>query len=268
MSREGVHPEALVHPSAVVEEGARVGAGTRVGAFAYVGPHVELAEGVELRPHAYVVGRTRLGEGAMVFPFAVVGEVPQDLKYAGEPTRLTIGPRTIIREHAQVHIGTEGGGGLTEIGADCLIMGGVHVAHDCRIGNRVILVNNAGLAGHVQVGDGAIVGGLAGVHQWVRIGQGAMVGGLAKVTRDVIPYGLVDGPGATLHGLNLVGLKRRGLSRDEIGAMRSAYDVLKDGEGSFADRAARLPSGESVLVDELRAFVSAASDRHFLTPRE
>ena len=257
---------AEIHPAAVVEAGARLGTGVRIGAFAYVGPDVTLGDGVELRPQAYVTGRTEIGEGAQIFPFAVVGEVPQDLKFAGETTRLVIGPRTRVREHASIHVGTAGGGGVTRIGADCLIMGGVHVAHDCQVGDRVILVNNCGLAGHVQVGDDAIVGGLAGVHQWVRIGQGAMIGGLAKVVRDVIPYGLVDGPAARLAGLNLVGLKRRGAARGEIAALRRAFDDLAGTEGSFAERVAALPEG-SALVDELRAFVAADTDRHFLTPR-
>lgn len=263
-----VDPDGVrIHPAAVVEPGARLGAGVTVGAFAYVGPDVTLGDGVELKPQAYVTGHTEIGEAARVFPFAVVGEVPQDLKFGGETTRLIIGPRTTVREHASIHVGTEGGGGVTRIGANCLIMGGAHVAHDCQIGDRVILVNNCGLAGHVQVGDDAIVGGLAGVHQWVRIGQGAMIGGLAKVVRDVIPYGLVDGPAGRLAGLNLVGLKRRGAGRAEIAALRRAFDALASTESSFAERVAALPQGSSPLVDELRAFVVAETDRHFLTPR-
>jgi UDP-N-acetylglucosamine acyltransferase len=266
MSDSLISPEARIHPTAVVEEGARVASGVVIGAFAVVGPDVVLDEGVELKPHAYVTGDTRIGRDSIVFPFAVVGEVPQDLKFGGEKARLRIGARNRIREHATIHIGTEGGGGVTRIGDDGLFMGGCHIAHDCQIGNRVIVVNHAALAGHVQIGDDVIIGGLAGIHQWVRVGQGAMIGGLAKVVRDVIPYGLVDGPNAQLGGLNLVGLRRRGVEKAEIHALRAAFEVLRAGEGSFAQRAASLDPGTGTLVQELLAFITAETDRQFLTP--
>lgn len=266
MSGPGLHPTAQVHPTAVIEEGAEIGPDASVGAYAVVGPHVRLLRGAVLKPHAYVTGRTEVGEGAQIFPFAVVGEAPQDLKYAGEPTRLTIGARSVIREHATVHLGTEGGGGLTRVGEDCLIMGGVHIAHDCQIGNGVIAANHVAIAGHVEIGDGVILGGLAGVHQWVRIGRGAMIGGLTKVTRDVIPHGLVDGAPPVLGGLNLVGLRRKGVARQDIHALRAAFDALRGGEGSFQERVRSLDRASGPLVAEVIDFVTAGSDRQFMTP--
>lgn len=264
----GIDPSARVHASAVVEPGAEIGPGCEVGAFAVIGPKVKLGPQVTVKPHAVVTGDTELGEGSAVFSFACVGEVPQDLKYKGEETRLVVGARCRVREGATLNAGTEGGGGVTSVGDDCLIMAGAHVAHDCRVGNRVILVNNAALAGHCIVEDDVIVGGLSGVHQWVRIGRGAIIGAVTMVTNDVIPYGLVQAPRGELDGLNLVGLKRRGVPREDITALRAAYQMLAQGEGAFADRARRL--GEettSKYVREIVDFVLAQSDRSFLTPR-
>lgn len=257
-----------IHPSAVIDEGARIAQDAVIGPFCHVGPEVALGAGVVLKSHVVVAGATEIGPGTTIWPFAVVGEVPQDLKYRGEATRLRIGAGTRIREHVTINIGTEGGGGLTELGDDCLLMAGAHVAHDVRIGNGVILVNHASVAGHCRIGDHVIVGGLSGVHQWVRIGRGAMIGALSMVTHDVIPNGLVQGPRAELEGLNLVGLKRRGISRVEINALRRAFDLIRAGEGSFIDRArAAGTKGDSALVDELAAFVTGETDRQFLTPR-
>jgi UDP-N-acetylglucosamine acyltransferase len=259
---------AAIHPSAVIEPGAEIGEGCEIGPFAYVGPKVRLGARAILRPHAMVTGNTELGEESVVFSFAAVGEIPQDLKYKGEETRLIVGARCRIREGATLNTGTEGGGGVTRVGDDCLIMAGAHVAHDCQVGNRVILVNSAALAGHCVVEDDVIVGGLSGVHQWVRIGKGAIIGAVTMVTNDVIPYGLVQAPRGELDGLNLVGLKRRGVAREDITALRAAYQMLAQGEGAFVDRARRL--GEetaSPYVKEIVAFILAGSDRSFLTPR-
>lgn len=260
--------QARIHPSAVVEPGAEIGPGCEIGALAVIGAQVRLGPGVTVKPHAVLTGITEVGEGSTIFSFACVGEVPQDLKYKGEPTRLTIGARCRIREGATLNTGTEGGGGLTQVGDDCLIMAGAHVAHDCKVGNRVILVNNAALAGHCTVEDDVIIGGLSGVHQWVRIGRGAIIGAVTMVTNDVIPYGLVQAPRGELDGLNLVGLKRKGVAREDITALRAAYQMLAQGEGAFADRARRL--GEetaSPYVREIVDFILGASDRSFLTPR-
>jgi len=258
---------AEVHPSAVVEPGATLGEGCVVGPFCHVGPEVELGPGVELRSHVVVTGATRIGAETLIFPFAVIGEVPQDLKYRGEKTRLEIGARNRIREHVTMNCGTEGGGGVTRVGDDGLFMAGCHVAHDVQIGDRVILVNNAALAGHCVLEDEVIVGGLSGVHQFVRIGRGAIIGAVTMVTNDVIPHGLVQAPRGRLDGLNLVGLKRRGVSRADITALRAAFQMLAQGEGAFQDRARRLgDETQSDYVREIVDFVLAGSDRSFLTP--
>ncbi|MFW5678201.1 MAG: acyl-ACP--UDP-N-acetylglucosamine O-acyltransferase [Rhodosalinus sp.] len=258
---------ASVHPTALVEEGAQLGEGCVIGPFCHVGAEVELGAGVLLRSHVVVTGSTRIGEGTEIFPFAVIGEIPQDLKYRGEKTRLEIGARNRIREHVTMNCGTEGGGGVTRVGDDGLFMAGAHVAHDVRIGDRVILVNNAALAGHCIIEDDVIVGGLSGVHQWVRIGRGAIIGAVTMVTNDVIPYGLVQAPRGVLDGLNLVGLKRRGVPREDITALRAAFQMLAQGEGAFQDRARRLrEETQSPYVREIADFVLAGSDRSFLTP--
>lgn len=257
-----------IHPSAVIEEGAEIGQGVTIGPFSYVGAKVKLGPGVVLKSHAVVVGATEIGEETEVFPFATIGEVPQDLKFRGEETRLVVGARCRIREGATLNTGTEGGGGLTQVGDDCLIMAGAHVAHDCRVGNRVILVNNAALAGHCVVEDDVIIGGLSGVHQWVRIGRGAIIGAVTMVTNDVIPFGLVQAPRGDLDGLNLVGLKRKGVAREDITALRAAYQMLAQGEGAFVDRARKLgEETESDYVREIVEFVLGDSGRSFLTPR-
>ena len=263
-----IHPEARIHPSAVVEPGAVIGAGCEVGPFCVIGPDVVLHERVVVKSHAVVTGATEIGDETVIFPFATVGEVPQDLKYKGEKSRLVVGRRCRIREGATLNLGTEGGGGVTRVGDDVLIMTGAHVGHDAQIGNRVILVNHVAIAGHCVLGDDVIVGGLSGVHQFVRIGQGAIIGAVTMVTNDVIPYGLVQAPRGELDGLNLVGLKRRGVERGEITALRAAYQMLAQGEGTFLDRARRLgEETDSLHVREVTDFILSASDRSFLTPK-
>ena len=256
-----------IHPSAIVEPGAQLGEGVSIGPFCHVGPQVRLADRVQLKSHVVVAGDTQVGEDTVIFPFACIGEIPQDKKFNGEATKLVIGARNRIREHVTMNTGTEGGGGLTSIGDDGLFMAGCHVAHDVIIGNRVIVVNNAALAGHCIIEDDVIIGGLSGVHQWVRIGQGAIIGAVTMVTNDVIPYGLVQAPRGVLDGLNLVGLKRRGVPRADITALRAAFQMLAQGEGAFQERARRLgDETESDYVRRIVEFVTAASDRSFLTP--
>ena len=260
--------DSRIHPMAVVEPGAQIGPGCEIGPFAIIGAEVTLGAGVVVKPHAIVTGWTDVGAGTVIFPGACVGEVPQDLKFRGERTRLVIGARCKIREGATLNTGTEGGGGLTQIGDDCLLMTGAHVGHDARLGDRVILANQAAIAGHCQIGDDVIVGGLSGVHQWVRVGRGAIIGAVTMVTNDVLPYGLVQGPRGALDGLNLVGLKRRGVERGDITAMRAAFQMLAQGEGSFLDRARRLAEEtDSAFVREMTDFILSASDRSFLTPK-
>jgi len=257
-----------IHSSAVIHPGARLGAGVVIGPFCTIGPDVELGAGAELISHVALAGHTRIGDGTRIFPFASIGHQPQDLKYKGEPSRLEIGKRNIIREGVTINPGTEGGGMLTSMGDDCLLMTGAHVAHDCHLGNHVIMANNATLAGHIHVGDFAFVGGLAAVHQFCRIGRHAMIGGMSGVEQDVIPYGMVLGNRAHLSGLNLVGLKRRGFDREEIHKLRAAYRMLFADEGTLAERiedVAQLFVGVG-LVQEVVDFTRNASSRGICLP--
>lgn len=256
-----------IHPSSVIEDGAVISEGCKIGPFCCIGPEVTLARGVELKSHVVVTGCTSIGEDTVIFPFSVIGEIPQDLKFKGESTRLEIGARNRIREHVTMNSGTEGGGGVTRIGDDGLFMAGCHIAHDALIGDRVIVVNSAAIAGHCVLEDDVIVGGLSGIHQWVRVGKGAIIGAVTMVTNDVIPYGLVQAPRGTLHGLNLVGLKRRGVARSDITALRAAFQMLAQGEGTFQDRITRLgDESESQYVRDIVQFVIGDTDRSFLTP--
>ncbi|MCR9127502.1 MAG: acyl-ACP--UDP-N-acetylglucosamine O-acyltransferase [Rhodobacteraceae bacterium] len=257
----------LIHPSAVIEPGAVLGADVRIGPFCVVGSDVVLGDRVELKSHVVIGGCTEIGAETVVFSFAVIGEIPQDLKFQGEKTRLVIGARNRIREHVTMNCGTQGGGGITRVGDDGLFMAGCHIAHDAQIGDRVIVVNSAAVAGHCVIEDDVIIGGLSGIHQHVRVGQGAIVGAVTMVTNDVIPYGLVQAPRGVLDGLNLVGLKRRGVARADITALRAAFQMLAQGEGTFHDRAERLDAEtDSAYVRQITAFVLADSGRHFLTP--
>lgn len=256
-----------IHPTAIIEEGASLGDGVVIGPFCMVGPKVVLGDRVELKSHVVVTGDTRIGADTVVFQFAVIGEIPQDLKFGGEETRLVIGERNRIREHVTMNSGTAGGGGITRVGNDGLFMTGSHVAHDCQVGNGVILANCVALAGHVILEDNVIVGGLAGVHQFVRVGRGAIIGGLARVLHDVIPHGLIQSPRGELEGLNLIGLKRRGVSREDIAELRGAFKALGQGEGTFQERAARLQAeSDNAYISEITGFILAGSDRSFLTP--
>ncbi len=259
--------DPVLHPSAIIEDGATIGPDCQIGPFCHIGPDVTLGRGVVLKSHVVVGGITEIGDETEVFPFSVIGEIPQDLKFKGEKTRLVIGKRNRIREHVTMNTGTEGGGGVTRVGDDGLFMAGCHVAHDAQVGDRVILVNSAALAGHCVLEDDVIVGGLSGVHQWVRIGKGAIIGAVTMVTNDVIPYGLVQAPRGELHGLNLVGLKRKGVARSDITALRAAFQMLAQGEGAFQDRARRLgDETQSDYVREIVTFILGDSGRSFLTP--
>ncbi len=259
-----------IHPTAIVEDGARLAGNVAVGPYCVVGPHVTLAEGVELSSHVAVAGRTSVGAGTRIWPFASIGHQPQDLKYRGEESWLEIGAGCMIREHVTMNPGTSGGGLHTTVGSNCLFMMGCHVGHDCRIGDNVIMANNSTLAGHVEIGEFALLGGLSAVHQFVRIGAHSMIGGMSGVDKDVIPYGSVIGNRAELGGLNLVGLKRRGFDRDTIHALRGAYRVIFEGEGTLAERAARAGEAypEVEPVQQVVAFIGAGGARNLCTPRD
>lgn len=260
---------ADIHPTAIVESGASIGADAVIGPYCLVGADVELAPGVQMLSHAVVAGRTKVGEGTRIFPFASIGHPPQDLKYKGEASTLVIGRHNVIREHVTMNPGTEGGGMVTKVGDNCLFMVGCHVAHDCLIGDHVIMANNATLGGHVQIGDHAILGGLCAVHQFVRIGPYAMIGGMSGVEQDVIPYGSVLGDRAKLSGLNIIGMKRHGISRENIHALRTAYRLLFAQEGALNERLddAIEMFADNTPVMEIVNFMRAESVRGVCQPK-
>ena len=261
--------QGRIHPAAIIEAGAKIGEDVRIGPYCMVGANVELADGCELVSHVVVAGHTRIGARTRIFPFASIGHPPQDLRYKGEPTTLTIGEDCIIREGVTMNPGTPHGTGKTVVGARCFLLAQSHVAHDCRVGNNVILTNNAMLAGHCQIGDFAIVGGGAGIHQFVRIGPHAFVGGLSAVENDVIPYGMVLGNRACLAGLNIVGLRRRGFSREQIQDLRRAYRLLFADEGTLAERVDDVGEefAKHPTVHEILDFIRTGGDRALCTPR-
>lgn len=259
-----------IHPSAIVDPAAKLGEGVNVGPFCVVGPDVTLGDGVRLVSHVAVDGRTSIGAETVIYPFASIGHRPQDLKFHGEPSELVIGARNQIREHVTMNPGTEGGGMITRVGDDGLFMMGSHVAHDCVVGDHVIMANNATLGGHVTLGDYVIIGGLSAVRQFVRIGSHAMIGGMSGVENDVIPFGLVMGDRARLAGLNLVGLERRGFKKDDIHALRAAYRMLFGPEGTFAERVDGVGRdfGERALISDVLSFIRAKEARSLCQPRE
>lgn len=225
-----------IHPTAIVEDGAELGANVSIGPYCVVGPNVTLHDGVSLKSHVVMDGHTSVGENTTIYPFASIGSAPQDLKYHGEPSELIIGKNNTIREHVTMNPGTEGGGMKTVVGDNGLFMVGIHVAHDCIIGNNVIMANNATLAGHVVVGDYVLIGGLAAVHQFIRIGDYAVIGGMSALGKDVIPFGRVKGERAHLDGLNLVGLERGGFDKDQIRTLQKAFKQMFGDEGTLDQR--------------------------------
>lgn len=260
---------AEIHPTAIVGAGAGIAEGVEIGPYCVIGPQVVLDDGVVLRSHVAIDGRTRIGAGTAIFPFSSIGLPPQDLKYDGEPSELKIGKNNTIREHVTINPGTAGGAMVTNVGDDNLIMIGVHIGHDSQIGNHTVLANNAQIGGHVTIEDDVILGAQSAVHQFVRIGRQAIIGGLSAVVQDVIPYGSVSGERAGLVGLNLVGLKRRGISRDKIHTLRAAYRLLFADEGTLAERLSDVAKkfGDNHAVMEIVDFLSSDSSRSVCLPK-
>lgn len=261
--------ETFIHPLAAVDPSAKIGQGVYIGPFCVVGPNVILGARVTLKSHVVVDGHTTIGEDTTVFPFAVLGTDPQDLKFKGEKSELVIGARNKIREHVTMNPGTSGDRMKTEVGNDNLFMVGAHVAHDCIVGNNCILANNATLAGHVELGDFVIVGGLSAVHQFVRIGSFAMIGGMSGVEHDVIPYGLVKGDRAFLAGLNYVGLERRGFGKDQVQGLMKAFRELFDETGTLNERvetAAQTYSDDRIVMMMVE-FIRGRDNRSLTKPR-
>ena len=226
MQRQRASASTQIHPNAIVGPGARIGEGCYIGPFVTIGDQVEIADHVRIDSHCVIDGRTRIGTKTHLYPFVSIGLPPQDLKFAGEETETQIGSRTRIREFVTIHRGTKGGGGLTRIGDDCFLMAQAHVAHDCLIGNGVIMANAATLAGHVTIDDGANVGAYSGVHQFCRVGREAYIGGYSVVVKDALPFALTVGNHAKCYGLNKVGVRRRGYSRETIAALHHAFHLL------------------------------------------
>lgn len=257
------------HRNAIIASEARVHESVEIGPFCVVGPDVELAAGVRLHNGVTITGRTRLAEACEVYTGAVLGKPPQILGFEDDSSsRIEIGPRTVIREHATIHPGSPHFGGLTSVGSDCLLMIGVHIAHDCKIADRCVFANNVTLGGHVTIGEQVWMGGLAAVHQNCRIGQHAFIGGGAILVDNVIPYGSVIGNHAHLAGLNIVGLKRRGFSRQTIHDLRAAYRMLFADEGTFAERIddTRAAYGDCKEVAEILAFIDSNTGRSLCLP--
>ncbi|CAL1329168.1 acyl-ACP--UDP-N-acetylglucosamine O-acyltransferase [Candidatus Providencia siddallii] len=215
-----------IHPSSIIEKKAIVGTNVRIGPFCYIGDNVEIGEGTVLKSHIVINGYTKIGRNNIFFQFSSIGEINQDLKYNGEPTRFEIGDRNCIRENVTIHRGTMQGGGLTKIGNDNLLMVNVHIAHDCIIGNNCIIANNGTLGGHVIIDDFAIIGGMSAIHQFCKIGSYAMIGGCSGVSQDVPPYIIAQGNHATPFGLNIEGLKRHGFKKESLQYIRNAYKIL------------------------------------------
>jgi UDP-N-acetylglucosamine acyltransferase len=257
-----------IHPTAVVAAGAVLGEDVEIGPYCVVNDQVTIGARTRLLSHVVVDGITEIGEDCVIHPFAHLGGPPQHTAYKGEPTRLEIGHRNLIREQVTMHCGTAQGRGVTTVGSDSFFFVAAHVAHDCVVGDNVVMINNATLGGHVVVQDYAMLGGLAAIHQFIRIGRYAFVGGCAAVTKDIIPYGSAWGNHAHLEGLNLVGLKRRGFSREAINTLRASYRMLFADEGTFQERVedvARVFSG-SPEVGEIIGFIQADAARPLCLP--
>lgn len=258
----------MIHPTAIIEDGAIVGLGTKIGPYCHIGSEVRIGEHCHLISHVVVAGRTVIGSGTQIYPFASIGHQPQDLKYAGESNELRIGKQCVLREHVTINPGTKGGGGITQIGNHCCFLTSSHVGHDCTIGNSVILSNNVMIAGHCCIEDHVIFGGGAAIIQFGRVGSYAFVGGLTGLEGDCIPFGTVIGNRARLCGLNLVGMKRGGFSREHINETQQAYRQLFSSKGTLHDRLDQVNAtyGEHPLISQIIRFMSQKSKRPLCLP--
>lgn len=257
-----------IHPTAIVESGAVIADTAIIGPWCHIGANVKISDGVELKSHIVIEGDTEIGAGTRVYPYAYLGGPPQHVGYKGEPTKLVVGARNVIRENSTFNLGTVPGGGVTRVGDDGFFMTGAHIGHDSQVGDRVIFANNATLGGHSRIGDGVFLGGLTAVHQNSRVGAFAFIGGCAAVTSDVIPYASAMGNHARLYGLNVIGLKRRGLSRTTIRQMRSVYRLLFADEGTFRERLeqAREEYGDVPEAVQIIEFAGEKAVRPLMTP--
>lgn len=261
---------AEIHPTALIDEGAQIGDDVSIGPYSLIGKNVSLASGVKIHGHVVIDGNTQIGSGTEIFPFSSIGLIPQDKKFGGEDSRLVIGENNVIREHVTMNPGTTGGGGVTKVGSNGLYMVGAHIAHDCIIGDDVILANNATVAGHCIIGNRVILGGLCALHQFVRVGDFAFVGGMTGVEADIIPFGMAMGNRASLAGLNLVGMRRSNIPREQIHAVRGAYKKLFAEEGTLMERVELVDKeySDDESVQKIVSFIKSASDRSFCVPEK
>lgn len=266
----GIDKTAYIHPNAVVSEKAEIGARVRIDAFSVIGDAVHLGDDVHVKSHAIIGGNTEIGAGTVIFPFACLGEAPENKRSPGHNTRLLIGVRNQIREGVTINRGTEDGGGMTRIGDNCLFMAKSHIGHDCHIGNEVIIAPQAAIAGHCSVEDEVTISGLSGIHQFTRLGRGCFIGGMCKVARDVIPYALVDGAQGELLGVNINGLKRKGFSRKDITTLIDAFEILADDDGTFVSRMQKLyDETDNNYVKEIGRFIlENEHKRRFIVPKK
>lgn len=262
----------MTNQLSIISPEAQIGKNVKIGPFCTVGPDVVLEDNVELKSHVVIDGKTRIGAGTVIYPFASIGQPPQILKYQGEKSEVVIGKNNTIREYVTVQAGSFDGGMVTSLGSNCLLMVGAHIGHDCKVGNNVVFANYASLAGHVEVGDYAIIGGLAAVHQYVRIGPYTMVGGVSAVVRDLIPFGQAVGERASLEGLNLIGMKRRGFDKEEILAASKAVAQLFDESSGVIfstriEQVAKNYTGNSI-VEKIIEFLKKDTARAFCSPKK
>lgn len=261
---------SLIHETAIISDSVKIGKNVKVGAFSVIDGNVEIGDDVEIMSHVCISGNTIIGDGTKIFPFAAIGYQPQDLKFHGENSRLIIGKNNSIREYVTLHPGTEGGLMETVIGDNNLLMIGVHIAHDCLVGNNVVMGNNATLAGHVTIEDDVIIGGLVAIHQFVRVGKNAIIGGMSGVERDVIPFGAVKGERAHLYDINIIGLRRAMLSREKIFDLKKVYDVIFSSEGTLSENVEKASHmfAENEEARYLINFMKQKTKRSFCLPTE
>ncbi len=257
----------MIHKTAIIDPKAKISDNVNVGAYSVIGPNVEIGSGTEVHSHVIITGDTKIGSNNKIYPFASIGNDPQDLKFKGEKTKLEIGNNNKIREYVTINPGTDGGGGLTRVGSNCLFMVSAHIAHDCVVGDNVILANNVPLGGHAHVDDNAIIGGNSAVQQFTRVGKFAMIGGMCGVVRDVIPYGIVHGNRSILHGLNLIGLRRKNIPNKEIITLSEAYKEIFRDENlteNLSNLSGKFKKNE--LVIEVINFIEKDKKRPICTP--
>ena len=257
----------MIHKTAIIESNSKISKNVKIGPYSVIGANVEIGEGTEIQSHVSIIGNTKIGKNNKIYPFASIGNDPQDLKFKGEETKLEIGDNNKIREYVTVNPGTKGGGGLTKVGNNCLFMVSSHIAHDCYVGNNVILANNVPLGGHAFIDDEVIIGGNSAVQQFTRVGRSAMIGGMCGVVRDVIPYGIVHGNRSVLQGLNLIGLRRKNFQNKEIIVLSDAYKEIFKNEnltGNLKNLSEEHKSSE--LVKEVINFIEKDKKRPICTP--